>query len=95
MIELFPKREEAGFSPNMNHLATPMHDVIDTIKIELSTGRMDPRVGSGRVGSGRVTILPDFGGSGRVSTSDLFSFLLIISRYLNRYESSNTRLHWD
>ena len=32
---------------------------------ELSTGRMDPRVGSGRVGSGRVTILPDFGGSGQ------------------------------
>ena len=49
---------------------------------------MDPRVGSDR-----VTILPDFGGSGRVesavriSTSD---FLLIISWYLNRYESSNT-----
>ena len=30
----------------------------------VSTGRMDPRVGSGR-----VTILPEFGGSGRVSTS--------------------------
>ena len=57
-------------------------------KAELSTGRMDPRVG--RVGSGRVTILPDFGGSGRVSTLDFFSFLLIISWYLNRYESSNT-----
>ena len=62
---------------------------------ELSTGRMDPRVGSGRVGSGRVgsgrvTILPDFGGSGRVSTLDLLAFLLIISWYLNRYESSNT-----
>ena len=36
---------------------------------ELSTGRMDPRVGSGR-----VTILPDFGGSGRVSTSDFLFF---------------------
>ena len=36
---------------------------------ELSTGRMDPRVGSGR-----VTILPDFGGSGRVSTSDFKVF---------------------
>ena len=36
---------------------------------ELSTGRMDPRVGSGR-----VTILPDFGGSGRVSTSDFSVF---------------------
>ena len=31
---------------------------------ELSTGRMDPRVGSGR-----VTILPDFGGSGRVGSA--------------------------
>ena len=39
---------------------------------------------------GRVTILPDFGGSGRVSTSDFLVFLLIISWYLNRYESSNT-----
>ena len=36
---------------------------------ELSTGRMDPRVVSGR-----VTILPDFGGSSRVSTSDLLVF---------------------
>ena len=36
---------------------------------ELSTGRMDPRVGSGRVGSGRVTILLDFGGSGRVGSA--------------------------
>ena len=36
---------------------------------ELPTGRMDPRVGSGR-----VTILPDFGGSGRVSTSDFLVF---------------------
>ena len=36
---------------------------------ELSTGRMDPRVGSGR-----VTILPDFGGSGRVSTLDFLVF---------------------
>ena len=55
---------------------------------ELSTGRMDPRVGSGR-----VTILPDCGGSGRVESAlpilKLFS-LLIISWYLNRYESSNT-----
>ena len=42
---------------------------------ELSTGRMDPRVGSGRVGSGRVTILPDFGGSVRVwSALRIFKF---------------------
>ena len=53
---------------------------------ELSTGRMDPRVGSGR-----VTILPDFGGSGRVGSAlRILKFLLIISCYLNRYESSNT-----
>ena len=57
---------------------------------------MDPRVGSGRVGSGRVgpgrvTILPDFGGSGLVGSAlRIFSFLLIISWYLNRYDSSNT-----
>ena len=52
---------------------------------------MDPRVGSGR-----VTILPDFVGSGRVGsgrvrTSDFLAFLLIISWYLNRYESLNTK----
>ena len=46
-------------------------------KPELSTGRMDPRVGSGRVGSGRVGSGHDFAGfwrvgSGRVSTSDFF-----------------------
>ena len=55
---------------------------------ELSTGRMDLRVGSGR-----VTILPDFGGSGRVGSGQHFgiiSFLLIIFWYLNRYDSSNT-----
>ena len=34
--------------------------------------------GSGRVGSGRVTILPDFGGSGRVSTLDFFVFYCLI-----------------
>ena len=48
---------------------------------------------AGRVGSGRVTILPDFGGSGRVGSGQHFgfiSFLLIISWYLNRYESSYT-----
>ena len=57
---------------------------INDIITELSTGRMDPRVGSGRVGSGRVgsgrvgsgrvgsgrvTILLDFGGSGRVGSA--------------------------
>ena len=54
---------------------------------------MDPRVGSGCVGSGRVTILPDFGGSDRVGSGQnlgFFSLLLIISWYLNRYEFSNT-----
>ena len=41
--------------------------------------------------------LPDFGGSGRVSTSGLLDFLLIISWFLNRYESSNIsyiRIDW-
>ena len=36
---------------------------------ELSTGRMDPRVESGR-----VPIMPEFGGSGRISTSDFSVF---------------------
>ena len=50
-------------------------------------GRMNPWVGSGR-----VTILPDFGGSGRVGSElRVFKFFLqIIPWYLNRYESSNT-----
>ena len=42
---------------------------------------MDPLFGSGRVA--RVTILPDFGGSGQ--HFGFFYFLLIISQYLNRY----------
>ena len=69
--------------------------VIVQNKPELSTGRMDPRVGSGRVGSGRVgsrfcQIL-----AGRVGSGQPFgflSFLLIFSWYLNRCESSNTTL---
>ena len=51
------------------------------------------RVGSGRVGLGRVgsrfcRILAGRVGSGQ--HFGFFSFLLIISRYLNRCESSNT-----
>ena len=42
------------------------------------------RVGSGRVGSRFCRIL-----SGRVSTSGFLDFILIISWFLNRYESSN------
>ena len=57
MIELYTRRGEAGFSPNINFLATPMHDVIDTV-VHGSDGP------AGRVGSGRVTILPDFGAIG-------------------------------
>ena len=54
---------------------------------------MDPRVGSGRVGSGRVgsrfcRILAGRVGSGQ--HFGFFSVLLIISWYLNPYESSNT-----
>ena len=54
----------------------------------LSTGRMDPRVGSGRVWSRFCRIL-----AGRVESGQLFgfcSFLLIISYYHNGYESLNT-----
>ena len=40
---------------------------------------------AGRVGSRFCQIL-----AGRVSTSDFLVFLLIISRYLNRHEPSNT-----
>ena len=50
---------------------------------ELFTGRIDPRVWSGH----------DFAGFWWVELGQhfgLFSFLLIISWYLNRYESSNT-----
>ena len=77
-------------------------EIIDVILIvwvsELSTGRMDPRVGSGRVGSGRVgsgrvTILPDFGGSGRVSISD---FLVFNWLFLGTWIDMNLRkLHSD
>ena len=50
---------------------------------------------AGRVGSGRVTILPDFGGSGRVgsgrSALRIFIFYgLFLGTCMNRYESSNT-----
>ena len=51
-------------------------------------GQMDPRVGSGWVESGH-----DFAGFWRVGSGQHFgfvSFLLIISWYLNRYESLNT-----
>ena len=52
----------------------PVKPTVPLYKSELSTGRMDPRVGSDRVGSGH-----DFArlwrvGSGRVSTSDFFYF---------------------
>ena len=60
----------------------------DYLISELSTGRMDPRFGSGRVGSRFCRIL-----AGRVESGQHFgfsSFLLIISWYLNLYESSNT-----
>ena len=53
---------------------------VNVSKPELSTGRMDPRVGSGQVGSRFCRIL-----AGRVwSALRIFKFLLIISWYLNR-----------
>ena len=51
------------------------------------------RVGSGRVGSGRAGSGHDFAGFWRVGSGQHFgfiSFLLIISWYLSRYESSNS-----
>jgi hypothetical protein len=47
---------------------------------------LDGPAGRGR--SDRVNIFPDFGESGQ--HFGFFSFSLIIFRYLNRYESSNT-----
>ena len=46
----------------------------------------------GRVGSGRVTILPDFGGSGLVGSALRFFnvFYWLFFWYMNRFESSNT-----
>ena len=61
--------------------------MVDAIA-ELSTGRMDPRVGSGR-----ITILPDCGGSGRVSTSDILVFYWL---FLGAWIDMNLRmLHSD
>ena len=61
----------AQFEPpyRISYLLDNLVGSLDWTLSELSTGRMDPRVGSGR-----VTILPDFGGSGRVSTSDFLVF---------------------
>ena len=71
---------------------------MDIVRIpELSTGRMDPRVGSGRVGSGRVGSGHDFCRilAGRVGSGQHFGFLVflsMISWYLNRYALSITTL---
>ena len=63
---------------------------------ELSTGRMDPRVGSGLVDrSSRVGLGYDFAGFWRVGSGQhfgFFSFLPITSWFLNRFEFSNTTL---
>ena len=60
----------------------------DDCHTELSTGRKDPRVGSGLVGSGH-----DFAEFLRVGSGQplgFFNFSLIIAFFLNRYESANT-----
>ena len=49
-----------------------------------------PELFTGRVGSGRVTILPDFGGSGQVSTSEILVFTDYFLVPINQGESSNT-----
>ena len=53
-------------------LNTPLFETKPIYKFRVVHGSYGPagRVGSGRVGSSQVTILPDFGGSSRVSTSD-------------------------
>ena len=91
LSQLFQGRIRFGFTPH------PVDLTGDATMIEkLVLGGRDFLVWfrSGRVGwtrgSGRVTILPDFGGSGRVSTLNLLVFLLIIFWYPNQYESSNT-----
>ena len=62
--------------------------MVFNFETELSTGRMDPPVGSGRVESRFCRILAGRVGSGQ--HFGFFSFLLIICWYLNRFESSNT-----
>ena len=67
---------------NMRHLSDIVSHGYDHIahheERQACIAQSCPRVGwtrgSGRVGSGRVTILPDFVGSGRVSTFDLLGF---------------------
>ena len=70
-------------------------NVVNDMGPELPTGRMDPQVGSGSgwVGLGRVGSGHDFAGIWRVGLGQhfgFFSFSLIISWCLNRYESWNT-----
>ena len=53
-----------------NALPVHLRDHKLSLNTELSTGRMDPRVGSGRVGSGH-----DFAGFWRVGSGQHFGFL--------------------
>ena len=63
-------RSHFYFTPNpTTFLLINYNNEDDDYDTEMSTGRMDPRVGSGRDGSGRVTILLDFGGSGPVGSA--------------------------
>ena len=50
-----------------------LYGVFWTRVVHGSDGPAD-RIGSGRVGSGRVTILPNFGGSGRVGSAFLIFY---------------------
>ena len=66
MLEL--SQQQWGLGGSQNIFGSSAWKCVE-VRSELSTGRMDPRVGSGRVGSGH-----DFAGcwrvgSGRVSTS--------------------------
>ena len=67
-----------------------LHDSFIRNQIRVVHGLDRP---AGRVGSGRVTILSDFGGSGRVSTSD---FLVFYWLFLGTWIDMNLRiLHSD
>ena len=51
------------------------------ITTELSTGRIDPRVGSGRIGSGQIGSGHDFAGFWRVVSGQHFGFMSFFTEY--------------
>ena len=55
----------------------------------VDTGRVDPRVGSGRVGPGRVRNLGKFGGSGRVGSKYLKCIIFSLSVELSKFSCNS------